>query len=83
MLGLISFFKLISCYSAMAMEPENVQKIIRKAFQEAQWQKTGGAFTCLPENIAGQTQTLGCNRKALPVNRSLLLKESLNKSTFT
>ncbi len=52
-LDLVSLFKPISRYSTMVMEPENIPEIIRKAFQEAEGDNPGGAFICLPENIAG------------------------------
>lgn len=71
-LDLVSLFRPISRYSAMAMEPENIPEITRKAFQEAQGQSPGGAFICLPENIAGHTYD--CGQEALPVNRPLLPK---------
>ncbi|WP_305907896.1 acetolactate synthase large subunit [Methylomarinum sp. Ch1-1] len=71
-LDLVSLFKPISHYSAMAMEAENIPEITRKAFQEAQGHNPGGAFICLPENIAGQT--LDQAQEALSVNRSFLPK---------
>ncbi len=52
-LDLVSLFKPISRYSTMVMEPENIPEIIRKAFYLAQGDNPGGAFVCLPENIAG------------------------------
>ncbi len=54
-LDLIGLFKPISRYSAMVMEPEIVPEIIRKAFQEAEGDNPGGAFICLPENIAASS----------------------------
>ncbi|NOR81038.1 MAG: acetolactate synthase large subunit [Methyloprofundus sp.] len=63
-LDLVSLFKPISRYSAMVMEAENIPEIIRKAFQEAQGDNPGGAFICLPENIAGSR----VNQESKPLN---------------
>ncbi|MBE0435719.1 MAG: acetolactate synthase large subunit [Methylomicrobium sp.] len=71
-LDLVSLFSPISRYSAMVMEPENIPEIIRKAFQEAQGHNPGGAFICLPENIAAET--VEDADRPLPVRRSALPK---------
>ena len=70
-LDLVSLFKPISRYSAMVMEPENIPEIIRKAFHDAEGDNPGGAFVCLPENIAGtdvdkKESPLKINRSAAP-----------------
>lgn len=52
-LDLVKLFDPISKYSTNVLEPENVPEIVRKAFKTAQTEKPGGAFICLPENIAG------------------------------
>ncbi|WP_305800397.1 acetolactate synthase large subunit [Thiolapillus sp.] len=56
-LDLVNLFKPISKYSVNVLEPENVPEIIRKAFKDAQAEKPGGCFICLPENIAGSEVT--------------------------
>ncbi len=52
-LDLVNLFDPIAKYSTNVLEPENVPEIVRKAFKTAQTEKPGGAFICLPENIAG------------------------------
>lgn len=71
-LDLVSLFKPISRYSAMVMEPENIPEITRKAFQEAQGRNPGGAFICLPENIAGHD--VGRHEQPLPVHAAAASK---------
>ncbi|MEN8261453.1 MAG: acetolactate synthase large subunit [Pseudomonadota bacterium] len=68
-LDLVNLFKPISKYSTNVLEPENVPEIIRKAFQEAQTEKPGGAFVCLPENIAGAD--LDAGNEPLKVSRTV------------
>lgn len=51
-LDLVSLFEPISKYSTNILEPENIAEIVRKAFKVAEAEKPGGAFICLPENIA-------------------------------
>ncbi|MGR9101015.1 MAG: acetolactate synthase large subunit [Gammaproteobacteria bacterium] len=68
-LDLVSLFKPVSRYSAMAMEPENIPEIIRKAFQEAQGDNPGGSFVCLPENIAGEE--VGQDERPLPAKKTV------------
>ncbi|WP_404360745.1 hypothetical protein [Methylotuvimicrobium sp. KM1] len=55
----------------MMMERESNPEIIRKVFQEAQGHNSGGAFVCLPENIAAEMvedtdRPLSMRRPALP-----------------
>ena len=52
MLDLVNLFKPISKYSTEILQPEIVPEVVRKAFKDAQAEKTGGAFISFPENIA-------------------------------
>ncbi|MDT8407689.1 MAG: acetolactate synthase large subunit [Methylococcales bacterium] len=54
-LDLVRLFEPIARYSTMVIAAENIPEITRKAFHEAQGADPGGAFICLPENIAGET----------------------------
>jgi len=51
-LDLVSLFEPISKYSAEVLEPEIIPELVRKAFKDAQAEKSGGAFISFPENIA-------------------------------
>ncbi|WP_428353925.1 acetolactate synthase large subunit [Methyloprofundus sp.] len=57
MLDLVSLFKPISKYSSEILHPDIVPEVVRKAFKDAQAEKTGGAFISFPENIAGMEVT--------------------------
>ena len=57
MLDLVSLFKPISKYSIEILHPDIVPEVVRKAFKDAQAEKTGGAFISFPENIAGTEVT--------------------------
>jgi len=57
MLDLVSLFKPISKYSIEILHPDIVPEVVRKAFKDAQAEKTGGAFISFPENIAGSEVT--------------------------
>lgn len=51
-LDLVNLFEPVSKYSVAVLEPEIIPEIVRKAFKDAQAEKPGGGFICLPENIA-------------------------------
>ncbi|MDW7771938.1 MAG: acetolactate synthase large subunit [Desulfobulbaceae bacterium] len=60
---LVGLFKPVSKYSVAVLEPEIIPEIIRKAFKDAQAEKPGGCFICLPENIAAHK----AGRDAVPL----------------
>jgi acetolactate synthase-1/2/3 large subunit len=57
-LDLVNLFQPISKYASEILTPDIVPEIVRKAFQEAQTEKPGGAFISFPENIAGTELTV-------------------------